>query len=123
MDDLVTKYIALRDKKAEIAAEYKGKIAKLDDILTKIEGVLLLKFRELGVESVRTGEGTAYMSRRSTASVADWDATLDYVKKTGQWQLLEHRVSKQAVQEFKDEVGELPPGINWREEVTVNVRR
>jgi hypothetical protein len=55
--------------------------------------------------------------------VADWDATLDFIKANEHWQMLEHRVSKQAVEEYKSEHGDLPPGVDWREEVTVNVRR
>jgi hypothetical protein len=37
--------------------------------------------------------------------------------------MLERRVSKAAVEQYKDEHGNLPPGINWREEITINVRR
>lgn len=123
MDDLVEKYVVLRDKKAEISAEYKAKIAKVDEILGRIEGALLSQFGQLGVESVRTKSGTAYMSHRTAATVADWDTTLEYIRNTDNWQLLERRVSKKDVEEFKGEHGDLPPGVNWRDEVVVNVRR
>lgn len=123
MDDLVEKYIAVRDRKAEIAAEYKAKIAKCDEVLDRIEGALLAQFQQLGVESVRTKVGTAYCSHRTSATVADWDAALEYIKQTDNWQLLERRVSKKDIEEFKGEHGDLPPGVNWRDEVVVNVRR
>ena len=123
MEELVEKYIQLRDAKAQAAAAFKAKVAKLDEVLTKIEGVLLQQFNEHGMESVRTKAGTAYKSSRVSATVADWDSVLSFIQKNDLWNMLEHRVSKQAVEQFKEEHGDLPPGVNWREEVVVNVRR
>lgn len=123
MEELVEKYIRLRDAKAQLKAEYTQKAAKLDDILDRIEAVLLQQFSEFGMESVRTKAGTAYKSTRVSATVADWDSVLAFIKKNDLWQMLEHRVSKQAVEQFKEVNGDLPPGVNWREEVVVNIRR
>jgi hypothetical protein len=55
--------------------------------------------------------------------VADWDYVLDYIQKNELWNMLEKRVSKQAVEQYVEEHGNLPPGINWREELVVNIRR
>jgi hypothetical protein len=123
MKEMVEKYIALRDKKAQITAEYKEKVAGIDEVLTKVEAALLHQFKTMGVESVRTSCGTAFRSTRYSATVADWDSVLDFIKNNGHWQMLDHRVSKKAVEEYREEHGDLPPGVNWREEVTVNVRR
>lgn len=123
MDELVENYVKLRDAKAQLKAQYDAKRAKLDEILTQIEGNLLLKFQELGCESVRTSVGTAYKSTRTSATVADWDIILEHILDTENYTLFDHRISKKAVEEYKEENGDLPPGINWREEVVVNVRR
>jgi hypothetical protein len=123
MEELVEKYIQLRDKKAELSADFKARTAKLDAVISKIEGVLLSQFNELGMESVRTKAGTAYKSTRASATVADWDNVLDFIQRNELWNMLEHRVNKSAVEQFKEEHGDLPPGVNWREEVVVNVRR
>jgi hypothetical protein len=37
--------------------------------------------------------------------------------------MLERRASKSAVEQYRDTNDELPPGLNWREEITVNIRR
>jgi hypothetical protein len=37
--------------------------------------------------------------------------------------MLERRVNKTAVEEFKAEHGEIPPGVNTRQEIVINVRR
>lgn len=123
MEELVEKYILLRDKKAELSATFKAKVAKLDEVLAKIEGALLVQFKEHGMESVRTKAGTAYKSTRTSATVADWDSVLDYIQQNELWNMLDKRVNKTAVEQFKEENGDLPPGVNWREEVVVNIRR
>lgn len=123
MEDLVTKYIELRDAKSKIEGEMKAKVAKIVEIMDKIEAAILAEFQDSGVESVRTKDGTAYKQTRTSATVADWDATLSYIQANNLWHMLERRVSKTAVEQFKDAHGELPPGLNWREEVVINIRR
>ncbi len=123
VEQLVEHYITLRDKKAEIANAAKAKLAKVDALLDKIEGALLLTFQQSGAESVRTKSGTAYKSTKASATVADWDAVLNYIRDNELWQMLERRVSKDAVIQFREQHNDLPPGVNWREEVTINVRR
>jgi hypothetical protein len=123
IDDLVSRYIALRDKKAEHKAEYDGKVAKVDELLRRVEGVLLKHFQDTGVESVRTESGTAYTSTRTSAKVADWDSFIGFVRESDSWDMLEHRCAKTVVEEYKNENGDLPPGLNWTSEVTVGIRR
>ena len=123
ISELVAKYVELRDKKAEFKNEYEAKVAKLDEVLDKIESTLLKTFETTGMDSVKTEFGTAYKSVRSSASVADRDAFMEYVKANDEWQLVEVRAAKIAVEQFKDVNNDLPPGVNWREERVVNFRR
>jgi hypothetical protein len=123
MEELVNKYIELRDAKAKVKAAADAKIAKLDSVLDKIEAALLAEFQESGIESMRTKAGTAYKQTRTSAGVADWEAVLRFIQDNDMWHMLEKRVSKSAVEQFKDANGDLPPGLNWREEVVINVRR
>jgi hypothetical protein len=55
--------------------------------------------------------------------VADWDAFLDHVRENEAWEMLERRVNKTAVEQFKSVEGDLPPGVNWAETQVVNFRR
>ena len=123
IDEIVSKYIALRDKKGVFKAEYDAKVAKVEDLMKRVEGVLLKHFQDTGVESVRTEHGTAYTSVRTAAKVADWDSFLTFVKDTDHWDMLEKRCAKSVVEEFKVEHGDLPPGLNYSAEVVLNVRR
>ncbi len=123
MSDLVAKYIELRDKKAEYKAEYDVKVGRIEEALDKIEAKLLEVFDSAGMDSVKTEAGTAYVSTRTAASVADRDSFMEFVRTNDEWPLLEIRASKAAVEEYRSQHDDLPPGINWREERVVNIRR
>jgi hypothetical protein len=123
LSELVGKYVELRDKKAQIKAEYDAKVGKLDEVLNKIEATLLNTFEQTGMDSVKTEFGTAYTSTRNTATVADPDAFMTYVKENEAWYMLEKRCSKAGVEQYKAANESLPPGVNWRSERVVNIRR
>jgi hypothetical protein len=123
MEELVQKYIELRDAKSQLKAKYDAKAGKLDTAMEKIEAILLMDFNERGIESMRTAAGTAYKQTRVSAGVADWDAARDFIVENELWNMLERRVNKSAIEQYKEANGDLPPGINWREEVVINVRR
>lgn len=123
IEEVVARYVKLRDAKAKIVNEAKEKTAKIDEVLKKLEAFLLTHFQETGAEAVRTKAGTAYKSVKTSATVADWDQVLAFIRENEMWQMLERRVSKDAVQQFVEEHNDLPPGVNWREEIAVNIRR
>ena len=126
MDDatLVKLFIALRDSRARRKADF-----QLDDVDDKekqerIEIEFLKRFNERGIDNVSArGIGTAYRSVRASAKVADWDSLLEFIQKEGAWEMLERRVSKVAVEQFKAETNDLPPGVDWGETQVINFRR
>lgn len=120
---LVEGYIRLREKKAELEAKSKQELAPIKKLMSDIENRMLKHMQETGAESIKTGGGTAYKTVRSSASVADRSAFLDFVVEQQAWEFLESRANKSAVQAFREETGELPPGLNWREELAVNFRQ
>ena len=126
MDDatLVKLFIALRDRRARRKADF-----QLDDVDDKekqerIEIEFLKRFNERGIDNVSArGIGTAYRSVRASAKVADWDSLLEFIQKEGAWEMLERRVSKVAVEQFKAETDDLPPCVDWGETQVINFRR
>lgn len=122
-DQLVGAYIELRDRRAERKAKFNNEDADDKGKQEKIEGLLLARLQEGGMESIRTSRGTAYRSTRVSATVADWDSFFSFVKSQEAWEMLERRCSKEAVKEYKEANEALPPGVNWTAEATINVRR
>lgn len=123
VSDLVDKYIQIRDRKAQLKKEYEAKVAPLEEAHAKIEAKFLELFEKTGTDSLKTEFGTAYRSTRSSVTTADRDAFMTYIRENDEWPLLEVRPAKAAVEVFKEEHGELPPGLNYREEMVVNIRR
>lgn len=122
-DRLVAVYVELRDRRAQRKAEFTNEDAEDKSRQEKIEAILLDRFNKDGLQSIKTSAGTAYRSSRTSATVADWDSFLLFVKSEGAWEMLERRCSKDAVGQYKAANEALPPGLNWREEATINVRR
>lgn len=121
---LLKLFIALRDRRAVRKAEYQsddeGDRTKQD----KIEVEFLRRFNERGIDNVSARDvGTAYKSTRASATVADWEGLLGHVQENDAWELLERRVNKTAVEQFKSVNDDLPPGVNWSETQVVNFRR
>ncbi len=125
LSDLVTTYITIRDARAVRKAAFTAADAKDKATQEKIEAVFLMKFKELGIDSVKAsdGVGTAYKSTLTSATVADRGAFLQHIVTTGEYTLLDVRANKTAVTEWREANNDLPPGLNWREEQTISVRR
>lgn len=123
LDDTIAKYVALRDWKTEKDRAHKAKMAKTEQMLDQLEAVILQDMQTSGAESVRTEHGTAYKTTKRYVNVADWDLALDFIKEHELWNMLEKRISKTAVEEYRAEHEDIPPGVSVREELTVNIRR
>lgn len=123
ISDLVAKYIELRDKKAVFKNEYDEKVAKIDQTLDKIEAKMLEVMQTVGMDAIRTANGTVYSEVKVSSSTADKAAFLDFVRENDLWQLVDMRPLKSAIKEYRDVNDDLPPGINWREERVVQFRR
>lgn len=120
---LVERYIAARDMKAKIVAAHKAKLEPLDAAMEKTEAAILDFFNKHGMDSAKCEAGTAYRSVKSSATVADMDAFLGFVRANDAWHFLEKRVAKTQVDEYVDAHKDLPPGINYSRIASLNVRR
>jgi phage host-nuclease inhibitor protein Gam len=123
LSEAVAIYIKMRDKKAQMKAEFDASVAPLNEKMEQLEAKLLDVFNKTGMDSVKTEFGTAYTTTRVTASVADREIFMNFVKDKEEWSLLEVRAAKTAVEQFRSIHDDIPPGISMREERVVNVRR
>lgn len=126
LDDvsLLKVFIGLRDKRAKRKAAFTND--DLDDRTKqdRIENEFLSRFNDRGIDNVSArGVGTAFRNVRASATVGDWDSLLAHIQENDAWEMLERRVNKTAVQQFRDEHEDLPPGVNWSETQTINFRR
>lgn len=124
VSDAVQLYIQLRDKVAEEEALFKERVAPVKEKMGKLEAKLLEVFDSTGMDSVKTEFGTAYSSKKTSASVADRETFMNFVRERDEWGLLIVRPNATAVEQYLDSHNdELPPGIDLRVERVVKIRR
>lgn len=122
-EEIIAKYVSLRDRKAELKKEYDTAAGKLDAAMETIETYLMALMGSLGVESVRTDAGTAYKTTRVKASISDREAARKFILDNEAIDLLEMRASSTAIKQYMQDNGGVPPGFAVLEENTVNIRR
>src|SRR5690554_6173662 len=94
VSELVQKYVELRDEKAQIQAEAAKKIQPIQAKMDMIEAALLGVFEKSGIDSTKTEFGTAYVSTRTSVSLADKESFREFCKQTGEWGMADIRASK-----------------------------
>lgn len=124
MAQTVAEYVRLRDMKAEIAERHKQELAVVTDQMDKAESWIMAQMMDLGVESVKVAAGTVYTQTRMLTGIGDKGALMDFIRQTGQPELLQARVSSDAVKQYMaDHAGALPPGVKVDHERVVTIRR
>ena len=123
-NDIVAKYVELRDARSRLKKEFTEQDDKLKAAQEVIQTYLMSLMGELGVNSLNADAGTAYRSTSTKASIADRHMVRNTVLATGNLDLLEMRASSAAVKQYMEEHdGAVPPGFSVFTEETVNIRR
>jgi hypothetical protein len=119
----VAAYMKLRAQKTEAEARIKDEVTQIEANMGKIEAWIKTQADALGVSSFKTKHGTAFLITKDYANVADWDATLSFIKETGAFDMLNKAVNKTAVRGYIEQNKTVPPGVNYGTKVEVNVRK
>ena len=122
-DDIVSKYVQIRDEKTLKRDCHKAKMADLSKRLDIIEGYLLADMRARGENSFSTPSGTAFIKRNEWITVADKEVFLAWVRESGDLNFLTVSASKTNCLEHKENTGVLPPGLNCSASLEVGIRR
>lgn len=144
VSELTALYLKLRDAKSDLQAQAKERMAPINQGLEMIETHFLSLMLDMKVDSLKNEAGTPYKSEVPSVTVADNSAFMDFVLtnalaglqvseeareaiknhmiESGHLALIEARASKSAVEAYLEETKELPPGLNRRVDVRVNVR-
>lgn len=123
LDSIIERYVKLRDKKAQMKAAFDASTSDINTAMTRCEQVILEEINAQGVESVRTEFGTAFKSVTTSVTAADGELFMQFCIANDRMDMLEKRPNKTAVEEYKAANDDLPPGINYRQAVSLNVRR
>ena len=119
-DELVRLIVQFRDRRAQRKKEDDEDKSKIK----KISGLLLQRYREMGIESARTKYGTAFKQTVGHGSIADRDIVRSMIADNpDNWALVTLMPNKGGITQYIEEHGDLPPGFNWYEEVELRVNR
>ena len=124
LDQVVAKYVELRDARELLKKKYEAKDAELVEKLDKLEQVLTGICEKLGVESLKTSAGTAMRSVSTRYWTSDWEAFHKLVVEHNVPQLLERRIAQKSLKEFIEQHPDLTPaGLNSDSKYKITVRR
>ena len=124
IDKLVSLYLKIRDKRAELTTDFRKKEEALNTKLDAVKTTLLEHCKDTGIESVRTASGTFYRSVKNKYWTSDWESMNKFIVEHNAVDLLEKRIHQSNMKQFLEEnPEELPLGLNVDAEYTITVRR
>ena len=123
MNICVKQYIQLRDRIKQIDEAHDTERKKYSILMEEVGGLIQAFLDANKLENLKTEHGTAYVTKRYTASLADPDAFMKFVIDNNEFTLLDRRANATAVREYTEEHKVQPPGVNLTTMQTVGVRR
>ena len=123
MEKRVQQYIDVRDALKRVDERWEAERKPLLEIQEALAGRIQQFMDENSLQNLKTKSGTAYVSIKYTASLADPDVFMKFVISTGKFELLDRRANSTAVKDYVAANNELPPGCNLNGISQVGVRR
>lgn len=124
LEKRIDQYVRLRDKIKEIKDRHKAELKPFNEGLDMLGAMLLDHLNRTKQDSANArSAGTAYRTKRQSATIADADAFRRHVIGTESWDLLDWKANATAVATFLEENKTLPPGVNYSVRDEIGVRR
>jgi hypothetical protein len=123
---MVQLYVACRDRIDAMNKAHTAAVQPIKEAMEKIEIVLLGQLQKQNASSIATDFGTFYKETSVSVTIGDKEQFRTWVldSPADRINYVDVRAAKKNIETFKTEhAGNLPPGITWREEVEVHVRR
>lgn len=122
VDERVQTYIQVRNQLKKMKEHYEKEIAPFVDLQNLLTGWLQEFLQQTKVDSAKTKHGTVYSSTKFTASLADPEAFMKFVKEHDMFELMDQKANANAVKDYVAEHKNLPPGVNLSAVRTIGVR-
>lgn len=123
VETVTAAYIKLRDQRSDLKKAYDQEDDILKAKMDKLENWLLKTMQDSGATQLGSSHGTAYIQTQYKASTNDWPTVWQFIADNGRFDFLEKRLSSKTINEYIEEAGDPPPGINVNAELKVVVRR
>jgi hypothetical protein len=124
VDKLTSAYLKIKNRRAELASQFKEEDDKLSAQQDKIKSALLAHCKENNVDSVRTPFGTFFRSVRTKYWTSDWESMYKFVIEKNVPEFFTKSLNQTNVKQFLEENPEVvPPGLNVESEYVISVRK
>lgn len=120
---LVDRYVKLRDRIKQVDDLHKEKTKAAREMLEQINAQLLDALNQSGSNSIATDAGTAYRIERASASIEDHTNFKTFVIANEEWDMIDWKANKTAVEDYLKEFDALPPGVKYSSAFVAGVRR
>lgn len=121
--DLIGQYIRLRAKVAQMTEEFDAKLAPYKNAMKILEATVGAQIEQLGGESIKTEQGTAYRSTVLAVKMVDRVAFLNFVFENRADSYLTSAVAKEPVKEYLETNQTPPPGLEVTFVHNINFRK
>ena len=117
LNDLIAEKKAIKDEMTALNAQLKDLRAQESDV----DIALLKKLDAEGLSRTATEVASVSINEEVVPDVQDWDALYQHVTQTGDFSLIQRRISSTAYRELL-KIGENVPGLQPREIRRINFR-
>ena len=117
-------FIKIRAERAKLKKEWEEEDGKLERQQDVIKKAFLDHCNETGAKSVKTEAGTFYRSVKKNYFVSNWGKVYDFIKETGNPELLQARIHQNNLEQFFEDNPEATiDGVQSNSEYTIGVRK
>lgn len=123
-EKLVSAYIKVRDKRAELKKQFDLADAELLEKQNTFQNALLEILKGAGGDSIKTKFGTATRTVKTRYWTTDWQGMYDFIKTEDAPYLLEQRIHQGNIKKFLEENPDKQPvGLSLDSAYAITVRR
>jgi hypothetical protein len=124
IDKRIGQYVQVRDALKRLDEKQALERKPLLEIQERLAGIIRTFMESNKItDSLKSKSGTAILSTRYTASLADPSIFMNFVIENKLFDLIDRRAISAAVKDYVQEHNELPPGCNLSAVQTLGVRR
>jgi len=117
LGSLIDRLEAIREEKRLLAEKEKEVNARFKDL----EAMVLERLDKEGMEKATGRKASVSRSHTVVGTLQDWEALTKFIKRTGNFQLFQRRISDPAFRELLESKGSVP-GVEAFTKVTLNLR-
>jgi hypothetical protein len=121
-DKAVRAFINIRNARAEKAREWERVDAEFEEKLNRLRVYFLAHLNLTNVKASRTDAGTFFKKLKISPSAASWEVVYKFIKDNDAFDMLERRLKKKFITDYRKSHNVLPPGVNVHEEWDVQIR-